>query len=294
MEVGSDFSQWLNAANLLVFLRALLVLVIGVFLIRLILAVLRRLVQDKLPKQHYMILSRIVFYVMVLLLLFSVLHEFGFNIGILLGAAGVLTVAVGFASQTSASNIISGIFLIGERPFLVGETIRVADVTGEVLSVDLLSVKLRTFDNLYVRVPNETLIKSNITNLSRFPIRRFDLKVDVAYKEDLNRVAKALDRAADQCPVCLVDPRPQMIFQGFADSALNIQFSVWAARENFLELRNSMPQLVRDAFAEDGIEIPYPRRLLTGTGSEGPVRVELVQPAPEQGPASGEPESPVD
>ncbi len=276
MDLNVDMTQWFTASALLALLRALAVLVAGIFLIKLIQVGMRRLLQDKLPRQQYMIFSRIVFYVMVLMLLFAVLHTLGFNINILLGAAGVLTVAVGFASQTSASNIISGIFLIGERPFLVGETIRVADVSGEVLSIDLLSVKLRTFDNLYVRIPNESLLKSESTTLTRFPIRRFDLQVDVAYKEDLNRVAKALDRAAENCPVCLVDPKPQMIFQGFADSALNVQFSVWAARENFLELRNSMPQLVRDAFEADGIEIPYPRSLLTGSDSEAPVRVELV------------------
>ena len=115
----------------------------------------------------------------------SALRELGFKLSVLLGAAGVLTVAVGFASQTSASNIISGLFLLGERPFSVGDVIRVGSTTGEVLSIDLLSAKLRTFENLFVRIPNETLIKSEVTNLSRLPVRRLDLKIGIAYKEEV-------------------------------------------------------------------------------------------------------------
>jgi len=105
--------------------------------------------------------------------------------GLLLGAAGILTVAPGFASQTSASNLVSGLFMIAEHPFGVGDTIRLGSIAGEVPSIDLLSVNLRTPDNLYVRIPNETMIKSEITNLTRFPIRRLDLEIGVAYKENL-------------------------------------------------------------------------------------------------------------
>ncbi len=278
MEATDTLGQVTQALNMMNVLRAGAVLLVGIVLIRLTMTLIRRLGRNNLPRQQYTLLTRFIFYALVVLLLISILHELGFNMSVLLGAAGILTVAVGFASQTSASNVISGLFLIGERPFSVGDVIRVADISGEVLSVDLLSVKLRTFDNLYVRVPNETLIKSNITNMSRFPIRRFDLLLGVAYKEDLGRVQRALEEAVAQNPVCLVDPKPQMIFQGFADSSLNIQFSVWSARENFLEMRNTIPQQIRDRFAADGIEIPYPRRTLTGSDSETPLRVEVVQP----------------
>ena len=76
-----------------------------------------------------------------------------------------------FASQTSVSNIISGIFLISEQPFQVGDLIKVGETKGVVLSIDLLSIKLRTFDNQLVRIPNENLIKNELSNITRFPIR---------------------------------------------------------------------------------------------------------------------------
>jgi len=224
--------------------------------------------------QRTMILRRVSFYTVAGLFAASALMELGFDLGVLLGAAGILTVAIGFASQTSASNVISGLFLLGERPFSVGDVIRVNGTTGEVLSVDLLSVKLRTFDNLFVRIPNETMIKTEVTNLRRFPIRRFDLMVGVAYKEDLDRVREVLLDVADRNPLCLEEPAPVIIFQGYADSAINHQFSVWAKTDNYLDLRNSIPMEVKEAFDEAGIEIPFPHRTLyTGAETEAfPVR----------------------
>jgi small-conductance mechanosensitive channel len=195
---------------------------------------------------------------------------------VLLGAAGIATVAIGFASQTSASNLISGLFLISERPFVIGEVIRVADTTGEVISIDLLSVKLRTFDNLFVRVPNESLIKAQITNLSRFPIRRYDLQLGVAYKENIGKVRDVLVAVADRNPLCLQEPKPQIIFQGFGDSSVNLQFSVWAARENYLLLRNSMAEEVKEAFDGADIEIPFPHRTLYAGSRTEPLPVAIV------------------
>jgi len=229
--------------------------------------------------QRTMLLRRIPFYGIVGLFAASALMELGFDLGVLLGAAGILTVALGFASQTSASNVISGLFLLGERPFSVGDIIRVNGTTGEVLSVDLLSVKMRTFDNLFVRIPNETMIKSEVTNLLRFPIRRVDLQVGVAYKEDLREVREVLMDVADRNPLCLEEPAPLIIFQGYGDSSINHQFSVWAKREHFLELRNSIPLEIKEAFDENDIEIPFPHRTLYTGAETAPFPVEVVDEA---------------
>ncbi len=243
--------------------------------------------------QRAMILRRGAFYGIAGLFIASALMELGFDLSVLLGAAGILTVAIGFASQTSASNVISGLFLLGERPFAVGDIIRVNGTTGEVLSVDLLSVKLRTFDNLFVRIPNETMIKSEVTNLRRFPIRRVDLQVGVAYKEDLRKVREVLLEVADRNPLCLEEPAPLIIFQGYGDSSINHQFSVWAKTENFLELRNSIPVEIKEAFDEHGIEIPFPHRTLyTGSETEPfPVQSQDGPPKPSAAPPDAPTES---
>lgn len=222
----------------------------------------KRIKWTQIPPQRLFVLRKSFQYGVFVLTLLGVLHELGFDLGVLLGAAGIFTVAIGFASQTAASNLISGLFLMGEQPFGVGDTIRVAEVTGEVLSIDLLSVKIRTFDNLLVRIPNETMIKTNVTNLTRFPVRRLDMQIGVAYDSNISRVREVLFGVAEANPVCMQEPKPILIFLGYGDSSLNFQFSVWTATENFLELRNSMHQLVKEAFDREEIEIPFPHRVM--------------------------------
>ena len=118
-----------------------------------------------------------------------------------------------------------------------------------------------------MRLPNETLIKSEIVNLTRFPIRRFDLKLGVAYHEDIATVREVLVKTADEFPLCLDQPRPLVIFLGFGDSSLDLQFSVWARRETYFEVLNTLPELVKNAFDAHDIEIPFPH-ISVYTGSE--------------------------
>jgi len=279
--IDLDVGEYFTTDRLAGYLRAVIVLILGWMIAKLVSGAVVRVVKMRATAQGAMLLRRLIFYSLLALAAMMALNQLGFHLGVLLGAAGVLTVAIGFASQTSASNFISGLFLIAERPFVVGNVIKVADVTGEVLTIDLLSVKLRTFDNLYVRIPNETIIKSQVTNMTHFPIRRADLQVGVAYKEDLEKVREILFAVADKNPLCLDEPKPLFIFTGYGDSALQMQFSVWAKRENWLEMRNHIYLEIKAAFDEHGIEIPFPHlSFYTGSVTE-PFPVRVVQ-EPEQ------------
>jgi small-conductance mechanosensitive channel len=256
-------------------LRALIVLIVGLIIARLISRSLQRALARQLSPQQTMLVGRASQWAVAALAVVAAARNIGFDLSVLLGAAGVLTVALGFASQTSASNFISGLFLIIERPFVIHDVLKIGDTTGEVIGIDLLSVKLRTFDNLLVRIPNEALLKSNIVNLTHFPIRRFDLKIGVAYKEDIERVREVLLKVATDNPICLEEPAPQFLLLGFGDSSIDIQFSVWSVRQNFLQLRNEMQLAIKRAFDEAGIEIPFPHRTLyTGAASDPfPIRI---------------------
>ncbi len=293
-EIWQSLEQMATAEKLLGFGRALFLVAVGVVLAFVVSRALGRLVAGRLDVQRATLLRRAAYFLLLGIFLLAALHEMGFNLGVLLGAAGILSVAVGFASQTSASNVISGLFLMAEAPFAVGDIIQVGGTTGEVLSVDLLSVKLRTYDNLFVRIPNETLIKAEVKTLTRFPIRRADLEIGVAYKEDLRRVREVLGEVANKNPLCLEEPKPLFILRGFGDSSMDIQFSVWVKRENFLELRNSIQEEIKAAFDAAGIEIPFPHiSVYAGSATEA-LPVKLVAPGPETGlsdgrtPAAGE------
>lgn len=253
-------------------------LIVGILLAKFSRHGIARLAQDRFSEHQSLLLQRIVGYVIAGIFIFSALQQIGVNLGVLLGAAGILTVALGFASQTSASNIISGLFLLSEKPFAVGDVIRIADVTGEVLSVDLLSVKMRTFDNLFVRIPNETIIKSQVTTLTRFPIRRLDLKIGIAYKEDIETVSKLLLSIADEFNLCLEDPEPKVFVLGFGESSVDLQLSAWTTKEKLLDFKNEMIIRVKKAFDANNIEIPFPHRTLYAGTVTGPFPVAMGEP----------------
>lgn len=266
--------NWL-AENGGMFIRALVILVVGWPLIRLAESLARRSAQKRLTPQSLMLLTKGVRYGLGTILVVTLLNELGFNLTAIIGAAGIAGVAIGFAAQTSLSNLISGIFLIAEKPFEIGDAVQVGDTLGQVHSIDLMSVKLRTFDNRYVRLPNASLINNQLTNISRFPIRRLDLDIGVAYKEDLEHVMAVLKDIADRNPFCLDEPEPVIVFKGFGESALNFMLGVWFEKTDMLKLRNSILLEVKRRFDEEGIEIPFPHMsLYAGSASEPfPVRI---------------------
>lgn len=256
-------SEWMPALKELLtvetislWARSLTLLVVGLIVARLVSGSLARMLAARLEKQQVRLMQRLAFYLILGVFLTAALNQLGFNLGVILGAASVATVAIGFAAQTSTANIISGLFLIAERPFSIGDVIQVGGTTGVVLSIDWLSVKLRTFDNLYVRIPNETLIKTEIRTLTRFPIRRFDFRFLVAYEEDLKRVRELLLDVAAENSLVLEEPRALIIMDGFEESGVRIQFSVWAKAENFLDVKNSVLEEVKHTFREHEIDVP--------------------------------------
>jgi small-conductance mechanosensitive channel len=240
-------------------------------------SMLARTLRRKLSLQSLMLATKGFKYAGTGILILMFLHEVGFNLSTVLGAAGIAGVAFGFASQTSLSNLISGLFLVVERPFEVGDLLQVGGTSGVVHSIDLLSVKLRTFDNRFVRLPNETLIKTEFTNITRFPIRRLDIDLGVAYKEDIGRVMRVLGEIADRNPFALDEPAPLILFKGFGASALDILFGVWFEKQDMLNLRNSIMRDIKERFDREGIEIPFPHRTLYAGSDTAPFPVRVVE-----------------
>ncbi|MCG6989276.1 MAG: mechanosensitive ion channel family protein [Gemmatimonadetes bacterium] len=269
---GLDLRRLLDPGH---FLRVAGLLVIGLPLAYAVSRWIRRYVARAYNQQKGLIVSKLVYYPLLGIILVTVLSELGFSLAPLLGAAGILGVALGFASQTSVSNIISGFFLLAEEPFQVGDIITVNDVTGAVLTIDMLSVKIRTFDNKMVRIPNEALVKTQLTNVTRFPIRRVDVPVGVAYKEDIGRVRGVLLKVAEDNPNVLMEPEPLVIFQGYGSSSIDFLFAVWAKKESWLAVKNAITEEVKRRFDAEGIEIPFPHlSIYAGSVTESlPIRL---------------------
>jgi small-conductance mechanosensitive channel len=273
---GLEISTLLTVDNLMIVIRLIVLVLVGIPILYLFSKWVKRYVGKKFSAQQGMVFEKIVFYTGVLIIGISILNDFGFKLSHLLGAAGIIGIAIGFASQTSVSNIISGLFLIAEKSFEVNDVITVGNTTGVVLSIDILSIKLRTFDNKFVRIPNETIIKSEVVNVTRFPIRRVDITIGVAYKEDISKVRRILLEVARKNPLCLNEPEPLIIFSGYGNSSIDLLFLVWAIKSDWLKLKNSIMEEIKQEFDKEGIEIPFPHISLYSGSETKPIPITII------------------
>ena len=253
-----------NTDRLTEILVAVVLSLIGFLIARFVSNTFVRTIGARFNAHQRLVWRRGIFYFIFLLFVMASLKEAGFKLSVFLGAAGILTVALGFASQTSASNLISGMFLIGEGSFEVGDTIQITlirghTIEGEVISIDLLSVKLLTQDNIYVRLPNEQLIRAPVHNLSKFPIRRVPITLAINFHEDIIKVREVLLSVANQYPLVLSDPKPAVTVTAFRESSIELLFAVWCQQENFLKVRDEMQERIRNGFLDNCIEIPVPK-----------------------------------
>ena len=253
-----DWSKHFNAETLEKALRIAMILVIGLIIIYSVAYIVRKLLPKNLSRQRRMIINRFVQYTGIVILFFIIVSELKIDLTAIFGAAGVIGIVLGIASQTSIGNIISGFFLVSEKSFELGDVIRIGDKSGVVYSIDLLSIKIKTFDNVLIRIPNQTVISSEVTNVTRFPIRRLDLDIGVAYKEDLAKVRSVIERVVRNNPLCLDEPEPLIVFKEFGNSSINILLGVWFEKTNYIKVKNSVFSEIKAAFDAEGIEIPFP------------------------------------
>ncbi len=275
IQSGLSFLQN-NEEHLKSALRLALMVLLGLPLVFWLARRVKKRVSVRFSSQQGMLASRLINYSGVILVGLAVLRELGFPLTHLLGAAGIFGIALGFASQTSVSNIISGVFLMAEKPFIVGDLISVGTLTGQILSIDTLSIKLRTLDNKMVRIPNETIVKTEVTNITRFPIRRIDLNIGVAYKEDTARVREVLYDIAFRNPRCLQHPEPLVVLTGFGSSSVDMLFAVWVLRADWMRIKNELLEQVKQRFDAEGIEIPFPHLSLYKGATTEPIPIQLV------------------
>ncbi len=280
-EILSGIENIFSPANMTVAIKIAAIIVVGFIVLRLIIFIVKRAMKKRFSQQSIMIVRKIIMYTVAFVILILILKQLNVKLAAILGAAGIAGLAIGFASQTSLSNIISGIFLISEKPFAVGDVIKVDGLSGIILSVDLLSVKIRTFDNQYVRIPNEKLIKTEVVNVTKFPIRRLDINVSIAYKEDISKVKEQLLQITKKNPHCLDNPEPLFVIKEFGDSGIELLLGVWFVKTDYLVTKNTMMQEIKESFDREGIEIPFPHLSLYAGSMSDPMKIQMIGNKPE-------------
>ena len=207
-------------------------------------------------------ISRVLHYLVMVLGTFIALEHVGIDLTALAAVSAVLMVGIGFGLQNIASNFISGLILLFERPIQVGDFVEVKGALGTVTGINARSTTVETQDNITIIVPNSNFISESVTNWSYRDSRtRIHVPVHVAYGTDADRVEQILLEVSREHPEVLAEPIPRVQLREFGDYALQFELLVWIDRppRQFFITSDLNFAIVR-AFKEKGIEIPVPQR----------------------------------
>jgi len=208
-------------------------------------------------------IAQIVGYIVLIVGIFIVLDNAGIHLGALTVFAGAVGVGVGFGLQNIASNFISGLVILAERPITIGDRVEVAGVIGRVQQIRARSTVIMTSDNIAMIVPNSKFIDSPVTNWHYGDPRvRFRLPVGVAYGSDVNKVREALIAAAREHAATLSDPEPTAYLEKFGDSTIDFELVAWTQEMSYKPRRfkSDLNYLIYKHLTAAGIEIPNPQR----------------------------------
>lgn len=270
MQVDGDA---LSAAfqNLVLSLPNIIAAVV-IFLVMLVVAELasksvRRASQRRgLRTEATLLLSRATRWSLVSIGVIWALQQVNFNVTGFVAALGILGFTIGFALQDISKNFVAGILLLWQQPFNIDDVISVAGYKGKVTDVSIRATEMRTFDGLQVLIPNAEVYTSPITNFTKAPVRRIELRIGVAYTTDLDKATSVALEAIRSLPAVLEDATmtPTVIFDNFGDSSVDFSLFYWinSSATEFATAQDQGVKAVKAAFARAGIEIPFPVRTM--------------------------------
>ncbi len=235
-------------------------LIIAVLIAKIVTINIRRSLKDKLSKEHLEVIIKVVHYTIIIIAVVSVLPTLGIQTSGLLVAGGIAGLVIGFASQSIVGNLISGIFLMIERPITIGDQVNIDNISGFVEDINIMSTIIRTYDGLYVRMPNQTVFTTNITNYVGNVARRFEYVVGIRYSDDADKAIAIIKSLIEEHPLALKNPAPLVFVDTLGDNAVNIIVRIWAPSTEWFGVKMEMLWKIKKTLEENGIEIPFPQR----------------------------------
>jgi small conductance mechanosensitive channel len=256
------FNQLLEkvVASLPNVLTAILILVISIYLARLLSNLLKRvLVKREADREVTLLLATITRWSIIVAGIITALQRF-FNVTAFLTGLGILGFTIGFALQNIMQNFVSGMILLIEQPFGVGDAVELNGYEGTVLTISLRTTEMRTFDGLIVMIPNADVLSNTITNYTRADRRRIELPVGVSYGSDPAVARQIVLESIKNVPGFLVDPEPVVVFHTFGGSSIDMTAYFWidTSKTNPFAAKDAALEFIKAALEKKGIEIPFP------------------------------------
>lgn len=247
---------------------AVVVLMLGLYLSKLVRNVTRRVVR-RLSHGAVItdLLSSFIYILSVGITIFIALSILQLDKAVttILAGAGIAGIALAFAFQDIAANFMSGILLIVRKPLRVGDIVKVKDYMGKVNTITLRDIVLRTFQGQMVIIPNKEVFQNPIENFSLLGKRRMDLTIGVSYGEDLDKVKEVVLNAVCEIQGIAADDPITIFYEAFVESSINFSLRIWAATPeqiDYLRVRDEAIRRIKKAFDENDIMIPFPIRTL--------------------------------
>lgn len=240
---------------------SLLVFVISLYLAGFLSKLVKRAMESrKADTEITLLASKIIRWTLLILGVVIALEQVGFDLTAFLAGLGILGFTVGFALQDVSKNFVSGLLLLLDQPFDIGDVIEVGDYVGTVANVELRATEICTFDGQNVLIPNGDVFTSAIKNFSRNSKRRFDFTVGVAYGSDLELVRKVTLDVITSIDGVLDDPAPRFVYNNFSESSIDFTIYYWAdlSHVDYFATVDATITGINAAFKENQIEIPYP------------------------------------
>ena len=257
MDFG-DIIEFLTTGLTGKILSAVLVLLLGVFIIRIVM----QQVQKALGKTHLekaahgmiLSLSRTVLYVLVGL---SVISSLGIEVTGVVALASVATLAISLAMQNMLTNVIGGFTLLYNHPFRSGDFVEIAGQSGKVEEINMAYTRLSTPDNKQISLPNSAVVTAQIVNYSATGTRRIEIPVSASYDAPTQKVLDALLQAGTVDKV-MPDPAPFSAISSYGDSAIHYILRLWASSDDYWDVYYLVNKRIKDVFDEQDIEMTYP------------------------------------
>ena len=268
--ISEKIETWLNAIIKLLpnIVLAAIVIIIGFLLAKFIRKYAVKIIRKFSPIQTINeLFGSLTYIVVILITLFTALNIIGLDKAVttVLAGAGILGLALAFAFQDVAANFMSGIFMSFRRPFDVGDLVNVDDKMGRIEAINLRDTTLITLQGQRLIIPNKAVFQNTIENYSSTGKRRLDLSVGVSYGDDLAQVKSVVLAAIDALTEKDPNRQPEFFYKEFGDSSINFDLRVWLRdvdQLNYLEAQSEAIMIIKKAFDQNDITIPFPIRTL--------------------------------